>query len=103
VIERMRELGLAEHARAIGKLLREHLHERLAGHPRVKEIRGLGLMIGVELVDSAIDVRDHALGQGVLINVTHDTVIRLLPPLIIDADQARQIADAVADGVCAGA
>jgi len=103
VIERMRELGLAEHARAIGKLLREHLHERLAGHPRVKEIRGLGLMIGVELVDSAIDVRDHALARGVLINVTHDTVIRLVPPLIIDADQARQIADAVADGVCAGA
>jgi len=99
VIARMRELNLAEHARTMGNTLREHLHQRLDGHPRLKEIRGRGLMIGVELTGPAMDVRDFALQNGVLINVTHDTVIRLVPPLIIDADQARQIADTVAEGI----
>lgn len=99
VIERMRELDLNARAEQRGEQLRRRLHERLAGCGRVREIRGLGLMIGVELVDPALDVRDYALAQGVLINVTHDTVIRLVPPLIIDEEQARLIADTVADGI----
>ncbi len=102
VLDRMEALDLNGRAEAMGAVLVDRLRERLAGADRVAEIRGRGLMIGVELVDPAGDVRDHALEQRVLINVTHERVVRLLPPLIIDDDQARTIADTVADGVLAG-
>lgn len=102
VIDRMRELELPAQAERQGQRLRQQLQDRLAGCPRVREIRGRGLMIGVELIDSAMDVRGFAMDHGVLINVTHDTVIRLLPPLIIDDAQTDRIADTVADGILAG-
>jgi len=102
VIERMRELDLCQRAENRGQKLRARLRERLQGNARLAEIRGRGLMIGVELVDSADDVRDHALDAGVLVNVTQQRVVRLLPPLIIDDDQTRQIADTVADAIEAG-
>jgi acetylornithine aminotransferase len=99
VLDRMAELDLNARAEDMGRVLGDRLRHRLQGCDRVVEIRGRGLMIGVELSDSAVDVRDHALNQRVLINVTHDRVVRLLPPLIIDAEQATRIADAVADGI----
>lgn len=99
VLDRMQELDLNARASELGGALIERLRERLADCERVADIRGRGLMVGVELVDDAMDVRDHALARNLLINVTHGKVIRLLPPLIIDHDQARTIADTVADGV----
>jgi acetylornithine aminotransferase len=99
VLDRMAELDLNARAEDMGRVLGDRLRHRLQGCDRVVEIRGRGLMIGVELTDSAVDVRDHALNRQVLINVTHDRVVRLLPPLIIDAEQATRIADAVADGI----
>jgi acetylornithine aminotransferase len=103
VIERMRELDVCECAERQGRRLQERLRERLKGNARVVEIRGRGLMIGVELVDDAADVRQHALEAGVLVNVTRERVVRLLPPLIITDDQARHIADTVAGAIKAGA
>lgn len=102
VIRRMRELDLCQRAEQQGRRLRARLRERLEGNARVAEIRGRGLMVGVELVDNAAGVRDHALAAGVLVNVTQERVIRLLPPLIVDDDQTHQIADTVADGIAAG-
>ena len=102
VLDRMHELDLPARAERMGNRLMEGLGEALDGHPRVREIRGRGLMVGVELVDDATDVREHALRQDVLINVTHERVIRLLPPLIVDEDQVDRIAMTVADGVRAG-
>jgi len=102
VIKRMRDLDICERAERQGQRLRDHLHERLEGNARVVEIRGRGLMIGVELVDDAADVRAYSLDAGVLINVTHGRVVRLLPPLIINDDQARRIADTVAEAIEAG-
>lgn len=99
VIERMRELDLRTHAERRGHKLLGHLRERLAGNARVAEIRGRGLMIGVELVDDAADVRDYALNAGVIVNVTRERVVRLLPPLIIDDQQTLAIADTVADAI----
>jgi len=99
VIERMRALDLRTRAERQGQKLLEHLRQRLGSNARVTEIRGRGLMVGVELIDNAADVRDHALAAGVLVNVTHERVVRLLPPLIIDDDQTRQIADSVADAI----
>ena len=102
VVDRMRELDICERAERQGGRLLERLHERLDGHARVHEIRGRGLMVGIELVDDAVDVRQYALDAGVLINVTHERVVRLLPPLIISDDQARRIADTVAEAITAG-
>ncbi|MCA1779907.1 MAG: aspartate aminotransferase family protein [Xanthomonadaceae bacterium] len=93
VLGRMRELDLPERAGRLGALLIEHLREGLDGHPRVAGIRGRGLMIGIELVDPAADIRDRALATGLIVNVTSERVVRLLPPLIIDRDQALQIAE----------
>jgi acetylornithine aminotransferase len=98
----MRELDLPAHAERQGERLRQRLLARLADCARVRAIRGRGLMVGVELIDPALDVRTYAMEHGVLINVTHDTVIRLVPPLIIDDAQTDRIADTVADGIIAG-
>jgi acetylornithine aminotransferase len=90
---------LCERAAAQGDRLQARLRSRIGAHPRVAAIRGRGLMIGVELVDAAVDVRDRALAEGVVVNVTRERVIRLLPPLIIDDAQSDRIADVVADGI----
>jgi acetylornithine aminotransferase len=103
VLERMEALNLSARAAEMGERMLLRLRRELGDHPRVADIRGRGLMIGVELIDSAADVRDLALREGVLLNVTRERVIRLLPPLIIDAEQADRIAEAVIDGVGARA
>jgi acetylornithine aminotransferase len=68
----------------------------------VADVRGRGLMVGVELVDPAADVRDFALEQGVVLNVTRERVIRLLPPLIVDDAQVDRIAETVIRGIAGG-
>ena len=68
---------------------------RLQSHEAVRDIRGKGLMIGIELDRDANHLRQLALDHRVLLNVTRDRVIRLLPPLIIDEEQAGMIVDAV--------
>ena len=57
----------------------------------VKEIRGAGLMIGIELDRPCGALLGRAAAAGLLISVTADSVIRLVPPLIISADEARQV------------
>ena len=59
----------------------------------VKEIRGQGLMIGIELDKPCGDLVKSALAQGLLINVTADSVIRLLPPLTMTQGEAQQLLD----------
>ena len=65
--------------------------ERLAGCPGVAEVRGHGLMIGVELDRPCGDLVGQALEAGLLINVTMDKVIRLLPPLVMNEGEARHV------------
>lgn len=74
---------LCERARKNGTLLKEKLMHELSEHPAVKSIRGRGFMLGIELDRPANDARAIGLANGVLFNVTAETVIRLLPPLII--------------------
>ena len=59
----------------------------------VKEIRGQGLMIGIELDRPCGDLVKLALAQGLLINVTADSVISLLPPLVMTDTEAQQLLD----------
>jgi acetylornithine/N-succinyldiaminopimelate aminotransferase len=88
----MEEDGLLANAEAVGATLRAALAEGLAGETGVKEIRGQGLMLGIELDRPAGPLLGQALDAGLLISVTADRVVRLLPPLILTHDEARQIA-----------
>ncbi len=103
VLQQMQALELGPHAHRIGTTMLDAFDRQLGNHPRVAEVRGRGLMIGIELHDPATDVRDFALEHGVLINVTRERIIRLLPPLIIDRQQADQIVETVVEGIRAGA
>lgn len=87
--------GLLDSAARIGERIRSALREGLAGVPGVVEVRGQGLMIGIELDRSCGAIVQTMLERGVLLNVTHDRVIRLLPPLIFTEDEADQLVAAL--------
>ena len=80
---------LMAHADKLGRFLREGFATALQGVNGVKEIRGQGLMIGIELGKPCGDLVKLALAKGLLINVTADSVIRLLPPLVMSQDEAQ--------------
>ena len=84
---------LLERSEQLGQAIRAALRERLHNHPLVKEVRGLGLMLGIELTQPCSELVTRALHRGLLINVTADSVIRLLPPLILSDPQAEQLVD----------
>ena len=88
----MEEDGVMTNAAAVGQVLREALEAGLAGERGVVEFRGQGLMIGIELDRPCGVLLGRAAEAGLMISVTADRVVRLLPPLILSADEARQIA-----------
>jgi acetylornithine aminotransferase len=88
----MVEDGLLENAARVGAVLRDALEAGLAGEKGVVEFRGQGLMIGIELERPCGVLLQRAADAGLMISVTADRVVRLLPPLILTADEARQIA-----------
>ena len=67
----------------VGRHMEQRLHAIAAGHPIVKEVRGAGLIWGLELTREAAPVVPAALARGVVVNRTAETVVRLLPPLVI--------------------
>ena len=83
--------GLRDNAVRIGALLVEGFQQALHGIAGVVQIRGHGLMIGIELDRPCGDLVKLALAQGLLINVTSDKVVRLVPPLILNAPEAQQL------------
>ena len=89
VLDLLEQGRLAERAAALGEALLERLRRALGGVPGVVEIRGRGLIIGVMLDRPCGELVERALGLGLLINVTAERVVRLLPPLILsDAETA---------------
>jgi acetylornithine aminotransferase len=90
-LDTIEEDGLMENAERVGGILLAGLREALVEQPGVVQVRGQGLMIGVELDRPCGDLVNRALAAGLLINVTMDKVIRLLPPLVINEAQARQV------------
>jgi acetylornithine aminotransferase len=88
----MEEDGLLAHAAAVGEVLFGALREGLAGEKGVVEFRGQGLMVGIELDRPCGVLLQRAADAGLMISVTADRVVRLLPPLILSADEARQLA-----------
>ena len=97
VLETMRDEELVERAREKGERLRGQLEQALRGLNCVREVRGHGLMIGIELDRACTELVARALDKRLLINVTTDRVIRLLPPLVIDDEQIDIIVNTLRD------
>ena len=89
----MEEDGLLANAASVGAALNARLREELAGVPGVVEIRGQGLIIGIELARPCGVLLARSAEAGLLISVTAERVVRLLPPLILTAAEAAQAAD----------
>jgi len=87
----MEEDGLLENAATVGAHLRATLERELGSLPGVKEIRGQGLMLGIELTRPCGALMQRALDAGLLLSVTADSVIRLAPPLIITPAEADEV------------
>ena len=85
------EEELMPRAASIGARIRQTLGDGLAGVAGVREVRGDGLMIGIELDRPAGDIVKQALAEGLLINVTAERVVRLLPPLIYTEAEADEL------------
>ncbi len=95
-IEIMNRDKLAERAQRLGdfaKALFAEVAERRPG--KIAEIRGLGLMLGIELTFPGADVWKALLDKGFVCNLTQDTVLRLLPPLVIEQDDLKAFAEAL--------
>jgi acetylornithine aminotransferase len=88
VVERDQLIANAE---AVGAQIRNELAKALAGQAGVVDIRGQGLMIGIELDRPCGELVARALEAGLLINVTADKVVRLLPALTFSADEGREL------------
>ncbi|WP_374355679.1 aspartate aminotransferase family protein [Limnohabitans sp.] len=87
----MEKDGLLENATRIGQRLTDGIGQALAGVQGFKEIRGQGLMIGIELDRPCGVLMQRALDAGLLISVTADSVVRLLPPLIMTEAEADEV------------
>lgn len=95
VIKTAKENKLDKQAQETGSYMLDAFNKALSSHPQVTDIRGKGLMIGIELDFPCADLVKLALDKGLLINVAAENVIRLLPPLVI----SKQEADAIVNGI----
>lgn len=92
VLDIMQREGIPQRAAVLGQRLLQGLQRALQGHPGVAAIRGLGMMVGIELHHPARDLVGRALAeQRLLISVTRERTIRLLPPLVCDEAQVDDI------------
>jgi acetylornithine/N-succinyldiaminopimelate aminotransferase len=107
VLGELTDRGLADQIVRVGRHVEQKLQAMAAARPTlIKEVRGAGLMWGLELTRDAAAVVPAALERGVVVNRTAETVVRLLPPLVItepEADEALARLDAALDAVGAGA
>jgi acetylornithine aminotransferase len=87
----MVEDGVMANAAAVGAALKAGLERELKGVSGVVEVRGQGLMLGIELDRPCGVLLGRAAEAGLMLSVTADKVIRLVPPLILSADEAAQI------------
>jgi len=91
VVELLESGDIYQRATAIGNIIMQGLETELKDIAHVKEIRGCGCMIGVELTKPCKSLYTEALKHGLIINVTADSVVRLLPPMIMTDQEAQQV------------
>jgi acetylornithine/N-succinyldiaminopimelate aminotransferase len=87
----MEEEGLLANAHTVGEHLVAALKRELAGEKGVKEIRGRGLMLGIDLTVPCGEILKRAADNGLLLSVTADTVIRMVPSLIMTTAEADEV------------
>ena len=93
-LDTVKEERLLDNAARVGATLMGVLRERVGALPGVAEIRGMGLMIGIELKQPCGELVLQGLQQaGLVFNVTADNVIRLLPPLVMSEAEGRQVVE----------
>jgi acetylornithine/N-succinyldiaminopimelate aminotransferase len=97
VIKTIEEENLLSHAESMGNILVDSLKQTLHDHSLIKDIRGCGMMIGIELTVPCASIVDIALEKKLLVNVTANNVIRLLPPLITTTDEIAIIANLICE------
>ncbi len=98
-VRTIEEDNLLENARRMGERFRGHFAALQEELPIIQEIRVRGMMIGVELSVPATAAVGRCMERGVLINVTHDTVVRLLPPMNITAEEVDEGAEVVCQAI----
>lgn len=97
VVKAIMDGELCTNAVAMGELIVKILLERLENTKQFKEIRGRGLMLGIELHKNCGELVKQGLDAGLLINVTDGKTVRLLPPLVINEQEAGELANGLAD------
>jgi acetylornithine aminotransferase/acetylornithine/N-succinyldiaminopimelate aminotransferase len=104
VIDTMKREKLLEHVREVGGYFRQQLEGLKARHESIVEVRGLGLMLGVELDSEELAKRaaQEMMAQRIIINRTSETVLRFLPPFVLERKHVDQ-AVAGLDGILATA
>ena len=97
VLDVIEDDNICGQAEAQGKRIVSALRSELAGNNAVKEVRGLGMMIAIELYDDAPSLVSDALSDGLLINVTQGNIVRLLPPLNMSDQEADELVSKLTD------
>jgi acetylornithine aminotransferase len=90
-IDVMKEERLLDNAARVGSAMREALASALGGAKGIAEVRGMGMMIGVEFDEPCGELVKSALDAGLVINVTVDKVVRMLPPLVMNEAEGREV------------
>jgi len=90
-IDTVKEENLLANSAKLGEQMISALRSQLGG--AVAEVRGMGLMIGVEMKEPCGELVKQALEAGLVINVTADNVVRLLPPLVMNEAEGRQVVE----------
>lgn len=88
VIDYIKANNIEEHVLNISNIIIEKLKKQFSSTPEVKSIKGAGLMIGIEINKPCVEIVKIALKNGLLLNVTSEKVVRILPPLIINEEEA---------------
>lgn len=98
-LEVMETENIPEQAAGIGAWLKEEIRGRSANLPGFREVRGKGLMIGIEFDFETKPLVLDMLGRGVIVNATAGNVLRLVPPLVITRDELRQVLDVLEESL----
>lgn len=94
-LDSIRDEELERQAEEKGTYMMNKLNEKVSEHPAVKEIRGLGLMVGVELHQAARPVVERMFEEKILANAAHGNVVRFLPPLVISYEEIDRVIEAL--------
>jgi acetylornithine/N-succinyldiaminopimelate aminotransferase len=101
VIDELTRNGLQDHVRQVGAHVEQRLRQMAARHPVIKEVRGAGLMWGLDLTREAGPVAPEGLARRVIVNRTADTVVRMLPPFVITETEADEGLDRLEAAIAA--